>query len=190
MPISILRNLKNWVDSQSRYGFFPSAVFLLIILNICFYTTNQTTFAFPALFKDPKTLITYQFAHAGIEHLMGNMLFLLFAGPVVEKRLGFLRFICMYLVSGVMAALGFGMFYQNSELVGASGSISGVLAIYPFMQRSLPGILISGLLLGFYFLQNFIASVSAFLMPTGVATLAHVAGGVTGLLMFCFYKRK
>jgi membrane associated rhomboid family serine protease len=178
------------VASQSKPGFFPAAVFLLIITNMLVYRFNTATFSFPALWTNPLSLITYQFGHVGIEHLMGNMMFLLFAGPVVEKRLGSLKFLALYLVSGIFSALGYGMFYQNSELVGASGAISGVLAVYPFVQSTLPGLLISGLLLGFYFLQNFMASIVALLMPTGVATLAHVAGGVTGLLMFCLFKRK
>ena len=50
-------------------------------------------------------LITYQFLHAGIWHLVFNMWALYFFGPAVENVMGPRRFLLFYLSCGVMGAL-------------------------------------------------------------------------------------
>ena len=90
---------------------------------------------------NPLSLISYQFLHGDIMHLLGNMFFLLFIGFAVEAAIGSLRFTIYYLLSGI----GSGLFFTLTEslfatgnlasLVGASGSISGVLAMYLALFR-------------------------------------------------------
>lgn len=76
--------------------------------------------------------ITHQFLHGGIMHLLGNMFFLIVCGFAVEAAIGHWRFLLFYLLSGVAA--GFAQVASNWEssmpLVGASGAISGVMAMY------------------------------------------------------------
>lgn len=49
-------------------------------------------------------LLTYQFLHANLGHIMFNMIALWFFGPVVEERFGHWRFLLYYLFCGVAAA--------------------------------------------------------------------------------------
>ncbi len=119
------------------------------------------------------------------------MLFLMLVGPKVEKNLGSYQFLSCYFLAGICSALGFGMFNPDARLLGASGAIFGIIALYPFVQKRLLGVLLSGLVVGFAFLQNFVASANSFCFPgSGVANLAHVAGGVSAILLFAFFKRK
>lgn len=78
------------------------------------------------------TLLTSMFLHAGFMHLAGNMLFLWIYGDNVEHRLGHVRFLIAYIVTGVAATLFHTVFDADSALplVGASGAISGVLGFY------------------------------------------------------------
>jgi membrane associated rhomboid family serine protease len=82
------------------------------------------------------TLITYQFLHANIWHLLGNMVFLWIFGDDIEEAMGPLRFIGFYLASGVIAALLFVATTPHSHmpLIGASGAIAGVLAAYLMLR--------------------------------------------------------
>lgn len=77
-------------------------------------------------------LLAGLFLHAGIWHLLGNMLFLWIYGDNVEHRLGRLGFLTAYVVTGVAATLTFGLFAKDpmAPLIGASGAISGILGIY------------------------------------------------------------
>lgn len=78
------------------------------------------------------TLITSQFLHGDIIHLLGNMFFLVIFGFAVEAALGGKLFLLFYLVSGVAGGLLHALIERESStpLVGASGAISGVMAMY------------------------------------------------------------
>jgi len=81
-------------------------------------------------------LFTYQFLHAGIMHILINMLMLFFFGRELQNTLGTKRFLTLYLVSGIVGGLiqivaallmGAGDF---PLVVGASGAIYGILIYY------------------------------------------------------------
>ncbi len=73
-------------------------------------------------------LLTYQFLHGDAMHWLGNMLVLLLAGPFAEAALGRLRFLLAFVASGVFAG-ALHMLTSGQPLVGASGSISGAMAM-------------------------------------------------------------
>lgn len=88
-------------------------------------------------------VITFQFLHANVMHLVLNMLGLLFLGPVLERAWGSQRFLVFYLTCGLVG----GMFYTLATLVGflgvgtligASGGVLGLLVacavLYPHFQ--------------------------------------------------------
>jgi membrane associated rhomboid family serine protease len=92
---------------------------------------SATAYGLNASDIKPLQLLTYQFLHGGFMHILGNMVFLILTGFAVEAALGSLRFLGFYLLSGVGSALLFALFESSGgSLVGASGSISGVMAMY------------------------------------------------------------
>ena len=74
--------------------------------------------------------LTYQFLHADIIHLAGNMLFLWVFGNGVNARMGHLPYVLFYLAGGVLAALGFALGANHGALVGASGAIASVTTAF------------------------------------------------------------
>jgi len=78
------------------------------------------------------TLITSMFLHANLLHVGGNMLFLWIFGNNVEDRLGEIKFVIIYLASGIAGSLLQIFIDPTSTLpmLGASGAISGILAAY------------------------------------------------------------
>ena len=81
-------------------------------------------------------LVTSMFLHAGIAHILGNMLFLWIFGDNVEAAFGHLRYLLFYFVCGVGAGLMHIAFNLNSQVpaLGASGAISGVLGAYIILE--------------------------------------------------------
>jgi membrane associated rhomboid family serine protease len=83
--------------------------------------------------------ITFQFLHAGIWHLVVNMLMLYFFGPLVESYLGRRRFLAFYLLCGIAGPIGYMLLWAVSAtgmnlivtsfvpLVGASAGLFGIL---------------------------------------------------------------
>lgn len=77
-------------------------------------------------------LFTHQFLHGDLLHLFGNLFFLVICGFAVEAAIGHRLFALFYLACGVIAGLTHSLFHldDSSTLIGASGAISGVMAMY------------------------------------------------------------
>ncbi len=83
-------------------------------------------------------LLTAAFAHAGIWHILFNMLVLWFFGTEVEQLYGRGRFWRFYLSSAVLASLGWvlaenfllGVRDPRMQMVGASGAVAAVVVVF------------------------------------------------------------
>jgi membrane associated rhomboid family serine protease len=155
----------------------------------------------------PFRLVASLFLHAGWLHLLGNLAFLLVFGDDVEGRLPRARFLALYLLSGLAAALAQIAATPHSALplVGASGAIAGVLGAFLvlFPRARLTGVLPVGCLVlplrsrAFLFIPGWFALqlVGALLAPPGsaaggVAWYAHLAGFVAGPLLLLLLRRR
>jgi membrane associated rhomboid family serine protease len=135
--------------------------------------------------------ITHQFMHASILHIFFNMLALLSFGPTVENHFK-KSFIWFYLISGIGAALLQFIFVSNTILLGASGSIFGVILVYIFLEPNSKVFLFFILPIKGKFVLPIIllfeAYMSFFHQSDGVAHLAHLGGALTGFLYFFLSK--
>jgi membrane associated rhomboid family serine protease len=156
----------------------------------------------PATWR-PITAITSIFLHAGFWHLLGNMVFLFAFGYTVELTLGPWRYLAFYLLCGIGGALGdlaarWGTYGVG---LGASGAISGLMAMYVVLyglQRirffyqflfyfdyvTAPALILLPLWIGTEFLQYW------FNASSHVAHMAHAGGFITGALLASLYKWK
>ena len=93
----------------------------------------------------PMQLITYQFLHGSVFHILVNALGLFFIGRALEPIIGRREIIGLYLVSGVVGAffqLAFAMIlpaHFAGSMVGASGAVFGFLGVLSrlFPQREM-----------------------------------------------------
>ncbi len=81
-------------------------------------------------------LLTFQFMHAGLWHLFGNMLGLYFFGGAMEEALGRKGMLKLYLLSGTVGglleiamAMAFPLHFANG-VVGASAGVFGLIAAF------------------------------------------------------------
>jgi membrane associated rhomboid family serine protease len=134
---------------QMRIGFpkvSPMVKYLLIINIAVFFMAMVITplgdFLFSWFSLYPATLgtslqfwrlITYQFLHAGLWHIIFNMWALWMFGPILERQWGSKRFLFFYLFCGAAGGLFYILlvainFLPALPMVGASGAILGVFA--------------------------------------------------------------
>jgi membrane associated rhomboid family serine protease len=152
------------------------------------------------------SIFTSMFLHANLLHIGGNMLFLWVFGNNVEDRLGHLVFPVFYLAAGVAAAYlqtYVGGADSQVPLVGASGAIAGILGAYIVMFPrarvltavffffvtlvQLPAIVV----LGLWFVLQFLSGFGTLGQEAGVAFFAHIGGFVFGaLIALAFYRRR
>jgi rhomboid family protein len=148
-------------------------------------------------------VLTSMFLHAGIAHIVGNMLFLWIFGDNVEDFYGHFTYLVFYLVCGVGAGMLHIFFNWNSTLpsLGASGAISGVMGAYLILyprSRILTLVFIflipipAVVILVLWFVLQFASGVSSLGMATsgGVAWWAHVGGFLLGMGITSVARRR
>jgi membrane associated rhomboid family serine protease len=80
-------------------------------------------------------IVTAGFVHAGIIHLALNMYVLYIAGSLLEPGIGRARFLGLYFVSLLAGSFLALVFDPNSNTVGASGAIFGLMAAAVVIAR-------------------------------------------------------
>ncbi len=152
------------------------------------------------------TIFTSMFLHGGWLHLIGNMWFLYIFGDNVEGRMGGMRYLIFYLLSGVAAALLQIFVLPSSQVptIGASGAIAGVLGAYLI---SFPRARIASLvpilfiftimeipaavfLILWFLLQIYSGLFAVGASANGIAWWAHIGGFVFGMLAISFFARR
>src|SRR5215470_7916770 len=70
------------------------------------------------------TILTSMFMHAGLAHILGNMIFLRAFGPEIEDAMGPLRFLGFYIIGGFAATIAQIAMDPTSVIpsLGASGA--------------------------------------------------------------------
>ncbi len=149
---------------------------------------------------DVRSIFTSMFMHAGLAHLLGNMLYLWIFGDNVEDALGHGRYLFFYLGGGIAAILTHIFLYPFSQVptVGASGAIAATLGAYLllFPHRRVVTLIPFGffiqvaripavIVLGMWFLLQLVEGVLSLGMGAlgGVAFWAHIGGFVFGMLV-------
>ena len=128
-------------------------------------------------------LITFQFLHGGLLHLLGNMIGLYFFGRAVEAMLGSRGMLKLYLASGTIGgllqvALGFAFPYFGNSVVGASAGVFGLIAAFATHAPEEP----ITLLLFFVLPVTFPAKV--LLIGEGIIAVLGVIGPFIGVTFF------
>jgi membrane associated rhomboid family serine protease len=117
-------------------------------------------------------MVTSAFTHIGPLHLIVNMIALYMLGPLLERLLGWWRFLAVYLVAALGGSVAV-LLFDDRGGAGASGAIFGLFAAMLLMSR------VSGFdprPLVITVALNFIITFSV----PGISKMAHIGGFVVG----------
>ena len=173
----------SWVES---WGFRPARISALVSSGVSF----RDSLAFGSL-------VSALFAHSSWLHLVGNLAYLWVFGIAVERALGHLRFIGVFVLLGALANLFVALRIPDLErtIIGASGGVSAVIGVYLglFPARRIGLWLPLGLFLQFARIPALLVIGSWFTlqvmytvfgpMSDAVAWRTHVVGFVAGVLV-------
>jgi membrane associated rhomboid family serine protease len=131
-------------------------------------------------------LITSAFLHASVLHIAFNMFALYWLGASVELSLGPVRYLALYLVSGLAGSAGALLANPLTPTVGASGAIFGILGALLIIEYQQ-----TGRLAGPALTLIMINLVFSFSVP-GISYGGHLgglAGGILAALAFARFGR-
>jgi rhomboid family protein len=158
---------------------------------------NYGAIPYKLLQGDIFSAVSAMFLHAGVAHLIGNMLFLFVFGDNIEDKFGRIKFVLLYIGWGLAAAFSHSFYAMSTgeggiPAIGASGAVSGVLGAYLvlFPRAKIFTIIAAFFIttvripaiayIPFWFIMQLIFSLLN--QSGGVAYVAHIGGFLAGLL--------
>ena len=124
------------INTDAPIYHWPWMTLVLVAVNcVTFFLTGQGEHQTGWLLQfgnglHPLEWVAFNFLHFGWMHLIGNMIFLWGFGIVVEGKLGWWRFLLVFLAIGVLGGLFIQAIMLRSELPPSSGGGGASLIIY------------------------------------------------------------
>ena len=131
------------------------------------------------------SLISHIFGHGSLDHLLGNLTFILLIGPIVEEKYGSRKTAMMIIVTAIITGL-LNITFFSTGLMGASGIVFMLILLVSFTNSKegeipLTFVLVALLFIGKEVLQS--------LNSDQVSQFAHIIGGFCGSV-FGFIGRR
>jgi membrane associated rhomboid family serine protease len=138
------------------------------------------------------TPLTATFMHGGLLHLLASVLFLLAFGPPLERRIGSMRFLGLFMLAALMSTAALVAMAPSLPIptIGAAGAVSGVIGGHLALARRTPltplELPAPALFAAWIVVQAAVAQADAAQPVAGaggdIAYLAAAAGLIVGLL--------
>jgi membrane associated rhomboid family serine protease len=124
------------------------------------------------------TLFTHVLGHASMEHLIGNLTFILLVGPIIEEKYGDRKTLLMIVVTALITGL-LNVLFFHTGLMGASGIVFMLILLVSFTNSKSGEIPITFILIAILFIGK---EVMQSLQNDQISQFAHIIGGVCGSL--------
>ena len=141
-------------------------------------------------------LLTCIFLHFNSEHLLNNMLSLALIGSAAEKALGHIRYVCIYLLSGLCSSILSSLYYMHNSpdivtvSAGASGAIFGILGsliivllVFRNKRREIQPV---------HIILIAILSIANGYLSSSTDNIGHIGGLLSGMILTfisCLYRK-
>ena len=162
---------------------FVTVCFIALVLNfITNGSSNQLFFmTYRSSIKSPLTyirLMTHVFGHAGWQHFIGNMSYILLLGPMLEEKYGSAQVLLVMAVTAVITALFNSIFFANIGLCGASGICFAFILLASFTSVKMGEIPLTFILVALIYLGQQIYEGIA--VQNNISNMSHIIGGIVG----------
>ena len=125
--------------------------------------------------------ICHVFGHADWNHLLGNMMYILILGPMIEEKHGTSNTVFVMVATALVTGIVNMVFFPGVRLLGASGIVFAFILLSSFTgfkDREIPltFILVAVLYLGEQIYQGIF-------VDDNVSQFTHILGGITGAVI-------
>jgi GlpG protein len=143
--------------------------------NKLLFMTYHSSLASPMTYV---RFFTHVLAHSGWSHYIGNMMYLLLLGPMLEEKYGSRAIIEVILVTGLVTGLVNWFFFPGIALCGASGVVFAFIMMTSFTGFREGEIPLTVILVTIIFLGQQVYE--GLFVADNISNMAHVMGGIVG----------
>lgn len=133
-------------------------------------------------------LFTHVLGHAGWEHYVGNMSYVLLLGPMLEEKYGSERILEVIAVTALVTGLINFLFFPHTALCGASGVVFAFILLTSFTSFRAGEIPLTFLLVAVVFIGQQVAD--GLFVRDNISNVSHIAGGVIGSAVGYSFNRR
>ena len=162
---------------------FVIICFIAMVVNyLTLGVSNQFLFmTYHSQLTSPMTyarLVTHVFGHAGWEHFIGNMMYILLLGPLLEEKYDSKRILQVIMITALVTGLINYMLFWDVALCGASGVCFAFILLSSFTSFKEGEIPLTVVLVAIIFLGQQIYE--GIVLKDDISNMAHVLGGIVG----------
>ena len=154
------------------------------------WTTTHIFSVYKSSFADPLTYVRFFghiFGHAGWEHFLGNIMYILVVGPLLEEKYGSSDIAVVIGVTAVITGLIHMFFFPNTMLLGASGVVFAFILLSSITSIKEGKIPMTFILVAVVYLGQQVYD--GIFVNDNVSNLTHIIGGITGAALGFFMNK-
>lgn len=123
---------------------------------------------------------THVLGHSGWSHYIGNMMYLLLLGPMLEEKYGSRAIVEVILVTGLVTGVVTWVFFPGIALCGASGVVFAFIMMTSFTSFKEGEIPLTVILVAIIFIGQQVYE--GIFVQDNISNMGHIIGGLIGAL--------
>jgi GlpG protein len=143
--------------------------------NKLLFMTYHSSLASPLTYV---RFFTHVLGHSGWAHYIGNMMYLLLLGPMLEEKYGSRAIVEIILVTGLVTGLVTWFLFPGIALCGASGVVFAFIMMTSFTSFKEGEIPLTVILVAIVFIGQQIYE--GIFVQDDISNMAHILGGIVG----------
>lgn len=125
--------------------------------------------------------VCHVFGHADWSHLIGNMMYLLILGPMIEEKYGTSSTVFVMAVTAVVTGIVSMIFFPGVRLLGASGIVFAFILISSITTREDNTIPVTFILVALLYIGQQVYD--GIFSHDNVSQMGHIVGGIVGSVL-------
>lgn len=172
-------------NSPVILGFAAVCVIAQILNMVTGGASNRAVFSvYGASLLNPLTWVRcvgHVFGHAGWDHLIGNLMYILILGPMIEEKYGARNTAIIILATAAVTGIISMIFFPRIMLLGASGVVFAFILIGSITAKEDRKIPVTFILVALLYIgQQVWQGVT---QRDSISQMSHIIGGITGSVL-------
>ena len=184
-----------YTSEKKKFRISFNAPATLVFVGLCVavrlidrLTGGKSTYALFSVYRasllDPLTYVrcfTHVLGHAGWDHLLSNMMYILLLGPMIEEKYGTGNTVLIVAATAAVTGIVHMLLFPGTVLLGASGVVFAFILVSSITVREDRTIPVTFILVAVLYLGQQVYQ--GLFIRDNVSQLTHIVGGVVGAVL-------